>query len=198
MFCILAGLRNLVRLAASHSASRFYFCSSTAAVLGPDARQPVPERISSRPEDAVAMGYARSKHLAETLCDTASTRGGLRGRIGVLRLGQLCGDTKEGIWKGEEGWPLLISSAASTGCLPDLKEVRHSYCDSAVLTDHINGTDAQLAASRQGSRGGVCNSLQIINNRNSTGNSRLQSGFDLPRSRFSGGLASREPGRQTF
>ena len=70
------------------------------------------------------MGYARSKHLAETLCDTANRQSELIGRIGVLRLGQLCGDTKEGIWKAEEGWPLLISSVALTGCLPDLEEVR--------------------------------------------------------------------------
>lgn len=117
------GVHNLIYLAAQYSWSRFYFCSSTAAVLGPGAPQPVPEQISTQPEDAAPMGYARSKHLAETICAAAHEKSGLQGRTGILRLGQLCGDTQAGIWKAEEGWPLLITSVSLTVCLPDLSEV---------------------------------------------------------------------------
>ena len=85
----------------------------------------MPERLSTKAEDAVAMGYARSKHVAETICD-AAWQSSMRGRVGVLRLGQLCGDTKNGVWKTEEGWPLLIGSAGCVGCLPDLSEVSGS------------------------------------------------------------------------
>lgn len=48
----------------------------------------------------------------------------MQGRIGILRLGQLSGDSKNGVWKAEEGWPLLIASSGLVGCLPDLAEVR--------------------------------------------------------------------------
>lgn len=116
------GVRNLIDLAAANISSRFYFCSSTAACLGEAAPQPVPERVSSRPEDAAAMGYARSKNLAENVC-AAAHNGEMAGKVGILRLGQLCGDTKEGIWKAEEGWPLLILSVGLTNCLPDLQKV---------------------------------------------------------------------------
>lgn len=72
------------------------------------------------------MGYARSKFLAEAMCATF-WRTQMKDRIGVLRLGQLSGDTQRGMWKAEEGWPLLVSTADAVQCLPDLKEVRSKY-----------------------------------------------------------------------
>lgn len=46
------------------------------------------------------------------------------GRIRVLRIGQLCGDTVTGYWNEKEGWPLLIRTAKTTGSLPNLADVR--------------------------------------------------------------------------
>lgn len=116
----LQGLRNLINLARSNDAS-LYFCSSTASVLG-GRFNTIEERIYTDPSDAVAIGYARSKFVAESICDAAAKAGG-KSKIGVLRLGQLSGDTVNGIWKTEEGWPQLFSSAEFVGCLPDLNEV---------------------------------------------------------------------------
>ena len=113
-------LHNLIDLASRSPGARFFFCSSTASILGATSPE-IPERVSRVPEDAVAMGYARSKHVAECMCDHAWKQG-MERRVGILRLGQLCGDTINGVWKAEEGWPLLISSAALVGCLPDLHE----------------------------------------------------------------------------
>jgi thioester reductase-like protein len=143
--CPPAGLRHLIDLAAMSPTSRIFFCSSTASVLGTGKRH-VPERLSAKADDAVAMGYARSKHVAETICN-AAWQSSMRGRIGVLRLGQLCGDTKDGIWKAEEGWPLLIGSVGCVGCLPDLAEVREPLnCTRAKLTKHH--ADTLVAAAR--------------------------------------------------
>lgn len=125
-----AGLRNLVNLARVNEQSRMFFCSSTAAVLGQHASR-VPEAVSHNPLDAVAIGYARSKHIAETICSAAFGHG-LDGRVGILRLGQLSADTQHGIWKVDEGWPLLIASASCVGCLPDLDEVSRSPTDRSI------------------------------------------------------------------
>ena len=46
----------------------------------------------------------------------------MKGRIAVLRVGQLCGDTTQGVWNMNEAWPLMLSSMKVTGSLPDLKD----------------------------------------------------------------------------
>lgn len=46
----------------------------------------------------------------------------MQGRVGVLRIGQLCGDTQAGVWNESEGWPLLLRTMDEVGCLPDLEE----------------------------------------------------------------------------
>lgn len=116
----LQGLRNLIDLALANDA-RFYFCSSTSAVLvGPS--KTIEERVYTDPDNAVAIGYARSKFVAESICASAWKAAG-QGKVSILRLGQLSGDTLHGIWKTEEGWPQLFASAGLVGCLPDLDEV---------------------------------------------------------------------------
>lgn len=116
----LQGLHNLIDLARSSEAD-FYFCSSTSAVLA-GLSKTIEEKIYTDPNDAVAIGYARSKFVAESICDAAARVGG-NSRVGVLRLGQLSGDTAHGIWKTDEGWPQLFASANFIGCLPSLDEV---------------------------------------------------------------------------
>jgi thioester reductase-like protein len=116
----LQGLRNLISLAGSNDAD-VYFCSSIAAVLGGTSKT-IEERIYTDPSDAVAIGYARSKFVAENICAAAAKAAG-KSKISVLRLGQLSGDTVHGIWKTEEGWPQLFGSAGLVGCLPELNEV---------------------------------------------------------------------------
>ena len=37
-------------------------------------------------------------------------------------MGQLCGDTDNGIWNTSEAWPLMLSTAKLLGCLPTLEE----------------------------------------------------------------------------
>ena len=126
----IAGLRNLIdlALASPHSTpARFLFCSSTASVLGPNATSPIPDRISHDPLSASPLGYSRSKWVAEAICESAYLKTRMAGRIGVLRIGQLCGDTESGIWNVTEAWPLMLSSVKVTGSLPDLKGEKLSW-----------------------------------------------------------------------
>lgn len=42
-------------------------------------------------------------------------------RIAIARIGQLTGDTENGIWNVSEAWPLMLSTVDTLGCLPHLK-----------------------------------------------------------------------------
>lgn len=120
----IAGLRNLINFtlaSPTRSPARFLFCSSTASVLGPSTKSPIPECISYDPLSASPLGYSRSKWVAESICEQAHLRTRMRDRITVLRIGQLCGDTESGIWNVTEAWPLMLSSVKVTGSLPDLE-----------------------------------------------------------------------------
>ncbi|CDZ97946.1 Non-ribosomal peptide synthetase/alpha-aminoadipate reductase and related enzymes [Phaffia rhodozyma] len=121
----LEGLSNLIKTITQPTSqlnSRLYFCSSTASILNQDLAYPLLEEVSLNNEDAVHMGYARSKLVAERICLSASKTCLPDSRIGILRLGQLCADTQKGIWNETEGWPLLFASMEVDGKLPGLKE----------------------------------------------------------------------------
>ncbi|KAH0104444.1 acetyl-CoA synthetase-like protein, partial [Aureobasidium melanogenum] len=116
------GVRNLTRLclqAKRPQPASFNFCSSVSAT----ARTPgtiVPESIPESFEYAQGMGYARSKLVAENLCDRAAKQTNMRCR--VLRVGQITGDTRHGVWNETEAIPLIFRSAKSTGTLPAFDE----------------------------------------------------------------------------
>ncbi|KAK8849366.1 hypothetical protein IAR55_004698 [Kwoniella newhampshirensis] len=116
------GTRNLLNLvAASQSQSQFYYCSSLASVLAQDTER-ILELPSDDPTTASPIGYSRSKWVTEKICRLADELVGMQGRIHILRVGQLCGDTQSGHWNEKEGWPLLIRTAQVTGCLPNLED----------------------------------------------------------------------------
>lgn len=120
----IAGLGNLINLALQSPQPvppRFLFCSSTASVLGKPPANPIPEQISHDPMSASPLGYSRSKWVAEAICERAHIETKMKDRMAVLRIGQLCGDTKSGIWNITEAWPLMLSSVKVTGSLPRLE-----------------------------------------------------------------------------
>lgn len=41
--------------------------------------------------------------------------------IGIVRVGQLCGDTEAGVWNASEAWPLMLSAVKVTHSLPRLE-----------------------------------------------------------------------------
>jgi len=139
----IASVRNLVNLALSTSRSecpRFGFCSSVASVMmyGRDScgtnsdgvrpagaartsKDKIPEVMIDDPSAASALGYSRSKWVAEHLCWRASITTPLGGRMIVFRVGQLSGDSERGIWNASEAWPMMLSAVKIIKSLPDLK-----------------------------------------------------------------------------
>ncbi|PRP79220.1 NRPS-like enzyme [Planoprotostelium fungivorum] len=115
-----AGLQRLLHLSltSTRSPSSFYFCSSGASVMN-NRDDVIAEELPSTTSQAVPMGYARSKWVGEKLCERANSAGG---DVHILRIGQLCGDTDNGVWNETEGWPLLFASSNHTRSLPSLEE----------------------------------------------------------------------------
>ncbi|KAI9747845.1 MAG: 8-oxoguanine glycosylase ogg1, partial [Chaenotheca gracillima] len=121
----ISGVLNLINLALAAKSDvppAILFCSSTASVMGEHLQSPIPEAISNDPRSASSLGYSRSKWVAESILDQAHRHPRLRGRVAVLRIGQLCGDTDGGVWNVTEAWPLMLSSVKVTHSLPDLDE----------------------------------------------------------------------------
>ncbi|KKY31864.1 putative l-aminoadipate-semialdehyde dehydrogenase [Diaporthe ampelina] len=137
----LAGLNNLLELrnATRSSAARFAFISSTASVISAaKGDRPISETLSSDPDDASPLGYSRSKWVAENILASARVSGsfatptsstsGLRSPgiaeertpITIIRVGQLCGNSRTGAWNATEAYPIMLSSGRISGCLPAL------------------------------------------------------------------------------
>lgn len=117
----LAGTRNLIEIAIQGHA-RFVFISSTAAVSSSRGLC-IPESVSEDASNASPLAYSRSKWIAERICSDANGRISASSArslpISVVRIGQLCGD-KTGAWNTNEAYPLMLSTAAVTGTLPNL------------------------------------------------------------------------------
>ena len=122
----IGGLSHLIALAlsspASRPAPRIAFCSSVASVMAYPS-SPIPEQLLDDPSVATELGYSRSKWVAEQICSRAvAQHPHLAGRVAILRVGQLAGDTRTGVWNAKEAWPLMLSSVKETGALPDLRD----------------------------------------------------------------------------
>jgi thioester reductase-like protein len=110
------GERNLLDFCFKANA-RFFFVSSVSAAVR--SGEVIKESHLARLTDAQQTGYARSKLVAERLCQHAQ-HAGLDAR--VLRVGQIVGDTRHGQWNATEAIPLMIRSAISMGALPALDD----------------------------------------------------------------------------
>ncbi len=88
----IGGAVNLLNLTLSSPMKEkpaFFFSSSVATRQG-RGDPVVEEGFNDHPETAGGMGYGRSKWVVEKICEKAGERGS---RVGVLRIGQLVGDT---------------------------------------------------------------------------------------------------------
>jgi thioester reductase-like protein len=85
------------------------------------APSPILETLSENPEDADTLGYSRSKWVAEAICVVVS-KSSLLGSVKVVRVGQLTGDTVNGVWNMSEAWPLMLSTVRELNCLPKIKQ----------------------------------------------------------------------------
>lgn len=120
-----ASVAHLLKLAqspANKDESRtFVFISSIAAVGGVRGGARAEERFYPDFEEANPFnGYGQSKWVSEQIC--AETSKSAR----VLRVGQVAGDTKHGIWNPAEAIPAMVQSALTVGALPKLEGGRNT------------------------------------------------------------------------
>ncbi|ODN75184.1 hypothetical protein, variant [Cryptococcus amylolentus CBS 6039] len=95
----------------------FFFSSSVSAQLASDVA--VTEVFPAKAETAM-MGYGRSKWVVEKIMERAGKE--TKARCAVLRIGQLAGDTENGIWNETESWPLMFKSVNELHALPMISE----------------------------------------------------------------------------
>ncbi|KAK4611750.1 Adenylate-forming reductase Nps10 [Fulvia fulva] len=170
-----AGLQALLDLSLAHSKAggsegrpaQLVFCSSTASMASfPEHNKghPIPERILDDPAVSGAIGYSRSKWVAENIClRAARSHPELEGNMSVIRVGQLSGDAVHGIWNASEAYPLMLSSTNVTNCLPDLpgESVAWLPVDLAART-FLDLLDAKSQATRRNSQSPAVNVYHVL------------------------------------
>ena len=135
------GVHNLVQFSLSVSTpapARFFFCSSIATALGSPRPATIPETPIFDLKAALPQGYARSKLVSEHIVRNAARDAGALTRI--LRIGQIVGDRKMGLWNDTEAIPLIIRSALTLKALPALDET-----ESWLPVDTLAATILDLA-----------------------------------------------------
>lgn len=128
----------------THRARTFVFISSVAAVGGArNSDGAAEERLygwqAARPHN----GYGESKWVAEQICAAAAeSQPATLGSVRVLRVGQVSGDTKHGVWNPAEAIPAMVQSALTIGALPQMQDEGRnvlrwvpSDVTAAVITD---------------------------------------------------------------
>jgi len=147
----LHGLQNLIQLSLSSTLptpAKFIFCSSISAALGTPAPALIPEAPIQSLEQVSQTGYAASKLVGERIVQAAVEKHGASATI--LRIGQVVGDTKAGVWNDNEAFPLIIRSAVTMGVLPEL-EMACQWLPIDTLAESV----LEIAGLRNGHTNGV-------------------------------------------
>jgi len=121
----LTGLSNLIDFALASPHTRqplFTSCPTTAAITNAQfsPNGSITKCLPDDPRSASPFGYPRSKQVAEQICNKDHHQTSLRGNISIIRVGQLSGDSSNGIWNSKEAWPIMLSTAKLVGALPKL------------------------------------------------------------------------------
>ena len=135
------GAHNLIQFSLSvltPAPARLFFCSSVATALGSPRPATIPETPIFDLNAALPQGYARSKLVSEHIIRNAARDAGALTR--TLRVGQIVGDGKMGLWNDTEAIPLIIRSALTLKVLPALDET-----ESWLPVDNVAATILDLA-----------------------------------------------------
>ncbi|CAG8129870.1 unnamed protein product [Penicillium olsonii] len=136
----LRGLYNLLQfslLVQQPQPAVVMFCSSVSTALNAKYNE-IPEEPLDL--DTAYMGYGQSKLAGEHIVSAAHQSGA---RAYSLRIGQVSGHSKNGVWNDTEALPLMIRSAGILKALPDLSE----SC-SWLPVDDLASAMLELARSR--------------------------------------------------
>lgn len=143
----IAGVTNLINLALASPRSKppaFGLCSSVASVMAYQGRS-VPEEPTDDPSTATELGYSQSKWVAERICQRANDTTKMKDRISVFRVGQLAGDTINGVWNTKEAWPMMLSAVKVTQSLPELDDKLDWLPVDIAASALIQGVDASAS-----------------------------------------------------
>lgn len=113
------GLHNLLQFSLSVRLpfpAAIFFCSSVSTALGASSPE-IHETPINDLHSALEMGYGRSKLVGEHIVSNARKSGA---RAYSLRIGQVSGHSKLGLWNDSEALPLMIRSALTLKALPEL------------------------------------------------------------------------------
>lgn len=113
------GLHNLIQFSLSvhqPEPAVLMFCSSVSTALASSSPSIHEEPLRL---DGAYMGYGRSKLIGEHIVSAARRTGA---KTYSLRIGQVSGHSKKGLWNDSEALPLMIRSALTLGALPELQE----------------------------------------------------------------------------
>ncbi|KAE8369995.1 hypothetical protein BDV27DRAFT_171705 [Aspergillus caelatus] len=113
------GLYNLIQFSLSvhlPAPAVVLFCSSISTALGAPTSD-IDEAPLDDLNSALEMGYGRSKLIGEKIVSNARKSGA---RTFSLRIGQVSGHSKKGLWNDSEAIPLMIRSALTLKALPQL------------------------------------------------------------------------------
>ena len=116
--------------------ANLFFCSSISAAAGTPLPATIQETYITDLTHAQNIGYARSKLVTETIVKAAAEQTGMVAK--VLRVGQIVGDTQNGMWNSTEAISLMIRSATTIGALPALEEVIFPCIRTLVLFAYDN------------------------------------------------------------
>ena len=120
------GLYNLLQFSLSvhlPSPATTFFCSSVSTAFGASSPD-IHETPLSDLNSALDMGYGRSKLVGEHIISNARRSGA---KAYSLRIGQISGHSKKGLWNDSEALPLMIRSALTLKALPDLPDTTCSW-----------------------------------------------------------------------
>jgi thioester reductase-like protein len=113
------GVHNLIQFSLSvhlPAPAVMLFCSSISTALGAKSSE-IDETPLEDLNDALEMGYGRSKLIGERIVSNARKLGA---RVHSLRIGQVSGHSKRGLWNDSEAIPLMIRSALTLKALPQI------------------------------------------------------------------------------
>ncbi|KAJ5826436.1 hypothetical protein N7474_003574 [Penicillium riverlandense] len=115
------GIYNLIQFSLSvrrPEPAVMIFCSSISTALGSSCAE-VQEAPTQDLGSALHMGYGQSKLVGEKITSIARQSGA---RAFSLRIGQVSGHSKKGLWNDAEALPLMIRSALTVQALPALEQ----------------------------------------------------------------------------
>lgn len=105
---------------------RLLFTSSIAVVrhhVGEKGNKRVPEKCLEEPLTTASIGYAEAKWICERILCSAARFLGNGFYPMIVRVGQLSGPEKDGIWKKEEHIPVLIKASQKVSAFPSMEGV---------------------------------------------------------------------------